>query len=647
MPSDAAQESGLSPDVVPAPPRVANTSGRAVLFMRRGLIGLAALIVVEAVLTLSFFGLLSAHQRTLAHEALPALLQAQTMARMVSQLDNEARALFSMQEPFAIESRLFQIGVMTRDLADAITRMPDASRKGELMATLESWQVLLIRIDEVQRRQIAAHERWLMRTSQIANLHRRIESSRHLSDSERYLALDAAGLLIAANATLDAAEIDTLARRFTRVLEKTRGGLSDAGLIRELTLGAAIFADRIDRLRQELHLRHLGDRLVLLDSLVDAVETIAEELSRETQLQADTAERRLFGMMWVLFAIIVAGIAIAFFGVVLVNRRILHRLLQLQQAMQAHVRGTPEPIPISGDDEIADMGRSFEHFVGKVGRREASLQETIAHLNTARESLVEAEKLASLGGLVAIVAHELNTPIGCAVTTVTTVLNEANKLNDKIGDGKAVGRKSLTEALERIATGSRLVESSLARAAKLIDSFKSVAIDQQQSERRKFQPAEILAHVAEATEPALKAAGHTITLKFEKVQEADGYPGALGQAVLQLIENALKHAFPPGTSGEVQLHCRPFASGRFQIEVCDNGCGIPNELLPRLFEPFFTTKMNQGTGLGLHIVHNIVRGLYGGEIQVDSRVGAGTCFRLSMPLVAPQRETASILATLQ
>jgi signal transduction histidine kinase len=248
---------------------------------------------------------------------------------------------------------------------------------------------------------------------------------------------------------------------------------------------------------------------------------------------------------------------------------------------------------------------------------------------------VKSEKLAGLGALVAGISHELNTPIGNALVAATTVHQSTKELAAQLGSQK-VSRKSFEDFVRTSLEGSELVERSVSRAADLISSFKQVAVDQASERRRQFDLAQMVHEVVSTLNHALKVAPQNLSVYIASGIVMDSYPGPLGQVLTNLINNALIHAFENTTAGEMTLRATIANAGRVLIEFTDNGCGIPDQHVNRVFDPFFTTRLGLGGGgLGLSIANNIVEGLLGGSIKVESIQGAGTTFLMDLPLVAP------------
>lgn len=248
-----------------------------------------------------------------------------------------------------------------------------------------------------------------------------------------------------------------------------------------------------------------------------------------------------------------------------------------------------------------------------------------------RESLAQSERLASLGSMVAGIAHELNTPIGVALTASSSLLVDSSSLQQMVESG-SVRKSALLETLESLHMASRLVEGNLRRATDLISGFKQVAVDQTLSQRRIFSLRQMLQEVMFTLQPMLKPNGHTWSLEQEEELTMDSYPGPLGQVLTNLVSNAVQHGFS-GPGGRLHLRVQK-RDTMVELLFTDDGQGIQPENIKRVFDPFFTTKMGRGgTGLGLHIVHNNITRILQGQIGVRSEPGAGSQFVILIPLV--------------
>ena len=271
----------------------------------------------------------------------------------------------------------------------------------------------------------------------------------------------------------------------------------------------------------------------------------------------------------------------------------------------------------------------------------ADLSQALATLEQARDSLVQSEKLASLGALVAGVAHELNTPIGNGLMVASTLNERMRGFAQTMK--QPMQRSTLVQFIDDAQMASDLLLRNLGRAASLISSFKQVAVDQTSEKRRQFDLSELVDEVVLTVSPSTRRAHCDIQTDISDGLLLDSFPGPLIQVVTNLIDNAIKHGFQPGQSGQVNIVGRPAGTGWVSLTVRDDGRGIAPEHVKRVFDPFFTTRLGQGgSGLGLHIVHNIVTNVLGGQIEIQTSVGVGTSFVLTLPVTAPSATTKDV-----
>ena len=267
----------------------------------------------------------------------------------------------------------------------------------------------------------------------------------------------------------------------------------------------------------------------------------------------------------------------------------------------------------------------------KVAERTQQLSQTLEDLKTTQKQLVESEKMAALGGLVAGVAHEINTPVGTSITVASTLADETRSFITAIEQGQ-LKRSVLNNYLEIAKESTELILSNLNRAGELVQSFKQVAVDQTSLEQRTFVVKQYLDEIVSSLTPKLKQASHTLTVTGDETVTIDSYPGALAQILTNLVMNSLNHAYQPHESGQLRIEVKQ-QGNRVVIQYSDDGCGIPPENLNKIFEPFFTTARQQGgSGLGLHIVYNLVTQKLQGTIDVNSAVEKGTLFIVTLPL---------------
>lgn len=270
----------------------------------------------------------------------------------------------------------------------------------------------------------------------------------------------------------------------------------------------------------------------------------------------------------------------------------------------------------------------------RVSERTHELESAIDDLHRTQGELVRSEKLAGLGSLVAGVAHELNTPIGNAVIVASTLADQQRRFADEMAEG--LRRSSLARFVSEVHEGIDVMERNLRRAAELISGFKQVAVDQSSHQRRQFDLREIVHELSLALSPTLKRSEVAFTQDLPAGVTLDSYPGPLSQVIMNVINNAVVHAFAQQPEPRIEAHGQ-VSGNQLTLTLSDNGCGIPPEHLSRVFDPFFTTRLGHGgSGLGMHIVYSLVTELLGGSVHIDSTVGRGTTVTLRIPLQAPQ-----------
>lgn len=290
------------------------------------------------------------------------------------------------------------------------------------------------------------------------------------------------------------------------------------------------------------------------------------------------------------------------------------------------------------EQEILDLNIRLET---RVEQRTAELQAANDRLTTAMEHLQQAqgellrrEKLAALGALVAGIAHELNTPIGNSLMVSSTLSYQTEGINQAFLSG--LKRSELENYLAETTEACEQLQRNLNRASELINSFKQVAVDQTSSQRREFQLKDVIQEILMTLRPMTRKTPYAIECDIPESIVADSYPGPLGQVVTNLVHNAILHGFDGAPQGRIRIEAVPVEADQIRLTISDDGKGIPEAHLRRIFDPFFTTKLGQGgSGLGLNVVHNIVTGVLGGHISVESGEGRGTSFTMVFPRVAP------------
>ncbi|MEE4135323.1 MAG: ATP-binding protein, partial [Desulforhopalus sp.] len=288
------------------------------------------------------------------------------------------------------------------------------------------------------------------------------------------------------------------------------------------------------------------------------------------------------------------------------------------------------------EEEICTLNTELEERVttrtAQLAQANAELQTALEDLRQAQDQLVLSEKLSALGGLVAGVAHEINTPVGVALSATSTMADRNRTLQELFIQGE-MKRSELTEYLESTREGLEMTLLNLHRASEMIRSFKMVAADQVSESRRSFKVREYIEEILLSLRPKLKKTNHRVEVECDRELVIESYPGAFSQILTNLIFNSLIHAFDQGSSGTIRIEVVK-ENGTLSLTYTDNGRGIDPALQNKIFEPFFTTARAKGsTGLGLHIVFNIVSSTLGGTITCCSEPGQGTTFLIRIPLI--------------
>jgi PAS domain S-box-containing protein len=280
--------------------------------------------------------------------------------------------------------------------------------------------------------------------------------------------------------------------------------------------------------------------------------------------------------------------------------------------------------------DISERKRNEQAVRDARDTAETALQNLMATQN----SLIEMEKLAALGRLVAGVAHEINNPVGTSLTVATALERRTAMIATEMTQG-TLRRSSLLEFLEISREASSQLVANLNHAAELIQSFKQVATDRNQSNQRTFDLGDLTEQIVLSLRPGLGKKNLTLKVECESDLTMISYPGPYGQVLTNLFLNSVTHAFADGKEGSIEI--KVLADGKDNVEILfsDDGCGMSADDRRKAFDPFFTTRRDQGTGLGLHIVHSIVTNYLGGRLHLDSEPGEGTKVRLVLPRVAP------------
>jgi two-component system, NtrC family, sensor kinase len=271
------------------------------------------------------------------------------------------------------------------------------------------------------------------------------------------------------------------------------------------------------------------------------------------------------------------------------------------------------------------------HLERVVEERTTRLRQALEDLQFAQKQLVENEKMAALGSLVAGVAHEINTPIGIGITALSHLIDEEREMSQKYAEGK-IARADFEVFIGTVHEGADIALRNLKRAAELITSFRRVAAHQSDEQIVRFDLVQAVGDVIKSVGPEIRKKGLEIKLDAPAPVPVLTYIGAIEQVLTNLLINAVRHAYDKRKSGIIRVAVETL-NGYAQLVVQDDGDGIAPDLLPRVFEPFVTTKREDGgTGLGLAITYNLVAQQLKGRITVDSELGRGSRFWVAIPV---------------
>lgn len=311
-------------------------------------------------------------------------------------------------------------------------------------------------------------------------------------------------------------------------------------------------------------------------------------------------------------------------------RNLLGKIQQTTQQIRELIEGeTTQELTVGKMNEVGELRQAVNAYGEK-------LKSLLRRLEAIQEELVQNEKLASLGSLVSGVAHELNTPIGNARMSSTSILDTKHEFVHKLE--QPITRDDLDQFLTHVEDGTRIIERNMLRASELIRAFKQLAVDQTSDHRRDFELHLLMNEVLLSMRPTLQRAPHQLEVAIPAGILLNSYPGALTQTLINLINNALIHAFIGRDAGHIHIIATMATTESVSIRIHDDGAGMTPEVQKRIFDPFYTTRLGQGgSGLGLHITFNLVTGILGGRIEVQSEPEHGSCFTITLPLIAPER----------
>jgi len=281
----------------------------------------------------------------------------------------------------------------------------------------------------------------------------------------------------------------------------------------------------------------------------------------------------------------------------------------------------------SSRDALQSLNRELEQ---RVATRTAELSDTLEHLRLTQNDLVQSEKLASLGAIVVGISHEINTPIGNAITLSSLLAQQLGELDNLIGAGK-VSRLALENWSKFAAETNALVERSVNRVAALISSFKQLAIDETSERLRSFDLHDVIDDMVTMLRPNLLNVPLVFVNEIPVGIVCESYVGSLEEIISNLVNNAQLHAFEKGMPGQICFSAVA-ENDKVKLSISDNGIGLDSDTLSRIFDPFFTTKLGKGgSGLGLTVCRRIASNILQGELLATSTPGQGCRFILIMP----------------
>ncbi|MBF0444048.1 MAG: PAS domain-containing sensor histidine kinase [Magnetococcales bacterium] len=280
------------------------------------------------------------------------------------------------------------------------------------------------------------------------------------------------------------------------------------------------------------------------------------------------------------------------------------------------------------EENLKNINQELEK---RVNQRTLELQDYVKNLKLAQEQLIQSERMAALGGLVAGVAHEIKTPVGTSYTSSSYLQTQTDNFKEKFTKG-GLTVSDLKAYLEEVDISTKLTITNLERAGKLLKNFKEIAVDQTSQEKRRFNLKEYIEEIVFTLSPRLKSSKHVVQVDCPDNISLDSYPGALSQILTNLIINSLIYGFEGIESGRIVIS-GSVDSKNVSIFYSDNGVGMKKTIVKQIYEPFFTTKRNfGGSGLGMNIVFNLVTQRLNGTISCESAPQKGTSFNIQFPI---------------
>jgi len=281
--------------------------------------------------------------------------------------------------------------------------------------------------------------------------------------------------------------------------------------------------------------------------------------------------------------------------------------------------------------EVVKQKKEIEEKNAVLEDQKEELQRTLENLKLTQSQLIQSEKMASLGGLVAGVAHEINTPVGIGITAISSLIEDTKKMAELYKKDQ-ISRGDFKEFLQTTNNSGKLIQKNLERTASLIQSFKQVSVDRSTKQQREFYLKAYLEDVIRSLYPKFKSRDIEINIDCDEKLQLNSYPGTFAQIFTNLVLNSIVHGFKKEKKkGVIDILVKQ-ENEQLKIEYKDNGEGISRKILPKIFDPFFTTDQSKGTGLGLNIVYNLVTQKLKGTIKCESEEGKGVIFSIVVPV---------------
>jgi signal transduction histidine kinase/ligand-binding sensor domain-containing protein len=320
---------------------------------------------------------------------------------------------------------------------------------------------------------------------------------------------------------------------------------------------------------------------------------------------------------------------------IILEKRVSERTKQIEEQKEALIQ-QKEDLKTANtrleeqQEELQEVNTLLEEQKEELMQQKEELQVTLENLEKTQEQLVESEKMAAIGGLVAGVAHEMNTPIGIGITAISNLIDDVKNMATLYKKDE-ISRKDFKEFLESTNNVSQLIQKNLERAASLIQSFKQVSTDQVTEQQRVFALKDYLNDILQSLQPKFRGKNITFNIVCDEELQLNSYPGVYAQIFTNLLLNSLQHGFQRSDAGTVTIKA-DMDQDLLKIQYSDDGAGISKKDLPHIFEPFYTSDQRRGTGLGLNIIYNLIRQKLHGIITCESEPGEGVLFKIEVPV---------------